>query len=303
MAGASSFMDALFRRGGSGGFPIGFPRGGGGFSAGGGGFLGRRRRVWAAGGASGAGENDERFRSKNFWRKAELRQIETYIRRRSARPWGEIVVMVGARPATATPWPACSDLQRFLSAAVALTRTGRPLVWGPRPHDLWVFLGILFLCFSSSGNCHAASPAEAFFRFRKGDGPRSQGGRHDLFFFERLASDAGGDRHTDLPIVFRESLGDGDRGVMPRCPPGFWRRSWTRSCRNQEDRGGCHLRAVGRIRGVLAEKFPAAPGDTNELQNLIVEAIVTLGEPFEDTGRTAQQMGGGIAFILVCRCI
>jgi uncharacterized membrane protein len=30
--------------------------------------------------------------------------------------------------------------------------------------------------------------------------------------------------------------------------------------------------AIERIRGLLAEKFPAAPGDTNELPNLIVGA-------------------------------
>jgi len=40
----------------------------------------------------------------------------------------------------------------------------------------------------------------------------------------------------------------------------------------KEDRPAAAIcAAVGRIRGVLAEKFPVAAGDTNELPNLIVD--------------------------------
>jgi uncharacterized protein len=53
IAGVSSMGPRSSGRGGSGGFPIGFPRGGGGFSAGGGGFSGGGGG-FGGGGASGS---------------------------------------------------------------------------------------------------------------------------------------------------------------------------------------------------------------------------------------------------------
>jgi putative membrane protein len=66
----------------------------------------------------------------------------------------------------------------------------------------------------------------------------------------------------------------GDRGVNAAVPPGFWQEVVDQVVAGvKADRPTAAIcSAIGRIRGVLAEKFPAAPGDTNELQNLIVDA-------------------------------
>jgi putative membrane protein len=66
----------------------------------------------------------------------------------------------------------------------------------------------------------------------------------------------------------------GDRGVDAAVPPGFWQEIVDQVVAGiTEGRPAAAIcEAIGSIRGVLAEKFPAAPGDTNELPNLIVGA-------------------------------
>ena len=66
----------------------------------------------------------------------------------------------------------------------------------------------------------------------------------------------------------------GDRGVDAAVPPGFWQEVVDQVVAGvKEGRPAAAIcAAVGRIRGVLAEKFPAAASDTNELPNLIVDA-------------------------------
>jgi putative membrane protein len=66
----------------------------------------------------------------------------------------------------------------------------------------------------------------------------------------------------------------GDRGVNAAVPPGFWQEVVGQVVAGiKADRPAAAIcAAVGRIRGVLAEKFPVAPGDTNELPNLVVDA-------------------------------
>jgi putative membrane protein len=66
----------------------------------------------------------------------------------------------------------------------------------------------------------------------------------------------------------------GDRGVDAAVPPGFWQGVVDEVVAGvKEGRPAAAIcAAVGRIRAVLAEKFPAAQGDANELPNLIVGA-------------------------------
>jgi putative membrane protein len=66
----------------------------------------------------------------------------------------------------------------------------------------------------------------------------------------------------------------GDRGVDAAVPSGFWQGvvdEVVAGVKNGRPAAAI-CAAVGRIRGVLAEKFPAAASDTNELPNLIVDA-------------------------------
>jgi putative membrane protein len=66
----------------------------------------------------------------------------------------------------------------------------------------------------------------------------------------------------------------GDRGVDAAVPPGLWQEVVDQVVAGiKEGRPAAAIcAAVGRIRGVLAEKFPAPAIDTNELPNLIVDA-------------------------------
>jgi putative membrane protein len=66
----------------------------------------------------------------------------------------------------------------------------------------------------------------------------------------------------------------GDRGVDAAVPSGFWQGvvdEVVAGVKNGRPAAAI-CAAVGKIRGVLAEKFPAAASDTNELPNLIVDA-------------------------------
>ncbi len=66
----------------------------------------------------------------------------------------------------------------------------------------------------------------------------------------------------------------GDRGVDAAVPPGFWQGvvdEVVAGVKNGRPAAAI-CAAVGKIRGVLVEKFPVAPDNTNELPNLIVDA-------------------------------
>jgi putative membrane protein len=66
----------------------------------------------------------------------------------------------------------------------------------------------------------------------------------------------------------------GGRGVDAAVPSGFWQGVVDEVVAGvKEGRPAAVIcAAVGGIRGVLAEKFPAATSDTSELPNLIVDA-------------------------------
>jgi putative membrane protein len=83
---------------------------------------------------------------KKFLRKAELEQIETYVREAERTTRGEIVVMVAPASHGYPMAGVLGSAAISVPVAVALTRTVGPFVWAG-PHDLWVFLGILFPLF------------------------------------------------------------------------------------------------------------------------------------------------------------
>jgi putative membrane protein len=161
-----------------------------------------------------------------------------------------------------------------LPVAVVLTRTVGPLVWAG-PHDLWVFLGILFPLFFLFREIVMRLPRlKRFFVSEKEMDLEVREAATICFFSKGLHRTR---EETGILIYLSVFEGKvwvlGDRGVNAAVPPGFWQEVVDQVVTGiKEGRPAAAIcAAVGRIRGVLAEKFPAAPGDTNELQNLIVE--------------------------------
>jgi putative membrane protein len=212
---------------------------------------------------------------KKFLGAAELEQIEACVREAERTTRGEIVVLVapashhypvaGLRGAAAVSIP----------AAVLLARTVGPLIWAG-PHDLWVFLGALcplfFLCrmavmrlprlkrlfVSAKEMDHEVREAAAIQFFAKGVF-RTREENGVLIY---------------LSVFEGKVQVLGDRGIDAAVPAGFWQAVVDQIVAGITAGGtaAAICAAVGRIRGVLAEKFPAAAGDTNELPNLIVDA-------------------------------
>jgi putative membrane protein len=83
---------------------------------------------------------------KKFLGKAELEQIESCVREAERTTRAEIVVMVAPASHDYPMAGLLGSAAISVPASVALTRTVGPLVWAG-PHDLWVFLGILFPLF------------------------------------------------------------------------------------------------------------------------------------------------------------
>jgi putative membrane protein len=212
---------------------------------------------------------------KTFLKEAELEQIESCVRQAERTTRGEIVVMVapsshhypvaGLRGATAFAVP----------VAVALARTVGPLVWAG-PHDLWVFLGSFFPLFFL---CHLVvmrlPRLKRLFVSEKEMDHEVREAATIHFFLKGLFRTR---EETGVLIYLSVFEGNvwvlGDRGIDAAVPPGFWQEVVDEVVAGvKEGRPAAAIcAAVGRIRGVLAEKFPAAASDTNELPNLIVDA-------------------------------
>jgi len=94
---------------------------------------------------------------KKFLRKAELEQIETYIREAERTTRGEIVVMVAPASHGYPMAGLLGSAAISLPAAVALTRTVDRL-FGPAPTTSGFFWGSSSLCFSSSGKLSCGFP-------------------------------------------------------------------------------------------------------------------------------------------------
>jgi putative membrane protein len=211
---------------------------------------------------------------KYFLREAELKQIETCVREAEHATRGEIVVMVA--PAS-HGYPMAGPLGAAaisVPAAVALARTVGPLVWAG-PHDLWVFLGILFPLFFLCREVVMRLPRlKRFFVSEKEMDLEVREAATIQFFSKGLYRTR---EETGILIYLSVFEGKvwvlGDRGVDAAVPPGFWQEVVDQVVAGIKEGhpAAAICTAVGRIRGVLAEKFPAAPGDTNELPNLIVD--------------------------------
>jgi len=211
---------------------------------------------------------------KSFLKEAELEQIETCVREAERTTRGEIVVMV-APASHGYPMADLRGAAAFsIPVAVALARTVGPLVWAG-PHDLWVFLGIFFPLFFLCREVVMRLPRlKRFFISEKEMDHEVREAATIQFFSKGLYRTR---EETGILIYLSVFEGKvwvlGDRGVDAAVPPGFWQEVVDQVVAGiKEGRPAAAIcAAVGRIRGMLAEKFPAAPGDTNELPNLIVD--------------------------------
>jgi len=212
---------------------------------------------------------------KTFLKEAELEQIESCVREAERTTRGEIVVMV-APISHHYPLADLRGAAAFaIPAAVVLARTVGPLVWAG-PHDLWIFLGIFFPLFFL---CHLVvmrlPRLKRLFVSEKEMDHEVREAATIQFFLKGLFRTR---EETGVLIYLSVFEGNvwviGDRGVDAAVPPGFWQGVVDEIVAGVENGrpAAAICAAVGRIRGVLAEKFPAAASDRNELPNLIVDA-------------------------------
>jgi putative membrane protein len=212
---------------------------------------------------------------KTFLKEAELEQIESCVRQAERTTRGEIVVMV-ARCSHHYPMADLRGAAAFsIPAAVVLARTVGPLVWAG-PHDLWIFLGVLFPLFFFCREVVMRLPRlKRLFVSEKETDHEVRESARIQFFLKGLYRTR---EETGVLIYLSIFEGKvwvlGDRGVDAAVPPGFWQEVVDQVVAGiREGRPAAAIcAAVGRIRGVLAEKFPALAIDTNELPNLIVDA-------------------------------
>jgi len=211
---------------------------------------------------------------KTFLKEAELEQIESCVREAERTTRAEIVVMVAPASHGYPMAGLLGSAAISVPASVALTRTVGPLIWAG-PHDLWVFLGIFFPLFFLCREVVMRLPRlKRLFVSAKEMVHEVREAATIQFFSEGLYRTR---EETGVLIYLSVFEGKvwvlGGRGVDAAVPPGFWQEVVDQVVAGiKEGRPPAAIcAAVGRIRGVLAEKFPAAPGDTNELQNLIVD--------------------------------
>jgi putative membrane protein len=212
---------------------------------------------------------------KKFLRETELEQIESCVRDAEHTTRGEIVVMVAPASHDYRVAGLLGAAAVSIPAAVFLARMIGQFVWAG-PHDLWVFLGILFPLFFLCNEIVMRFPRlkRLFIPDKEMDQEVREAAT--IHFFSKGLYRT---REETGVLIYLSILEGkvwvlGDRGVDAAAPPGFWQEIVDQVVAGiREGRQAAAIcAAVGRIRGVLAEKFPAAPNDTNELPNLIVGA-------------------------------
>jgi putative membrane protein len=216
-----------------------------------------------------------RDRVKKFLREEELELIESCVMEAERTTRGEIVVMVAPTSHDYRVAGLLGAAAFSIPAAVILTRMIGRLVWAG-PHDLWVFQGILLPLFFLCREVFMRLPRlKRLFISEKEMDHEVREAATIHFFSKGLYRTR---EETGVLIYLSVFEGKvwvlGDRGVDAAVPPGFWQEIVDQIVAGiKEGRQAAAIcAAVGRIRGVIAEKFPAAPGDTNELPNLIVGA-------------------------------
>jgi putative membrane protein len=210
-----------------------------------------------------------------FLQQEDLEQIEACVSEAERTTRGEIVVMVA--PAS-HDYPVAGLLGAAalsIPAAVVLARMAGRLAW-IGPHDLWLFLGICFPLFFLCREIVMRLPwLKRLFISEKEMDFEVKEAATIHFFAKGLYRTR---EETGILIYLSVFEGKvwvlGDRGVDTVVPSGFWQEVVDQIVAGikQGQPAAAICAAVGRIRGVLVEKFPAGPDDMNELPNLIIEA-------------------------------
>lgn len=209
-----------------------------------------------------------------FLKEADIKRIDACVTDAERTTRGEIVVLVA--PAS-HHYPSAGLLGAAaisIPLAVGLTRIVGPHLWAG-PHDLWFFLGFSFpLFFLCRFLIDRLPPLKRLFVSKKELDQEVREAARSHFLSKglyRTREETG--VLVYLSVFERRVWVLADRGVDAVVPTGLWQEIVDRLVSEiREGRPADALcRAVGRIRAVLAEKLPAAPADTNELPNLIVE--------------------------------
>jgi putative membrane protein len=213
-------------------------------------------------------------RVERFLPLADRQKIESCIRRAESRTRGEIMVVVEAasghypeadlRAASALAFP----------VAVALTPLLGGLLWAG-PFNLWIFLGALAPLFLVIQAAVKRIPllkrvfiSDREMQAQVRDAAEIQFYRKGVFRTREATGVL-----IYVSVFERKVRVLGDRGINLRIPEGTW--AGVAATIAQGVREGrpaeSVCRAVGRVADLLAEKFPVAPGDVDELKNLVVE--------------------------------
>jgi putative membrane protein len=209
-----------------------------------------------------------------FLRADEVDRIEACVRAAERATRGEIVVVV-APASHAYPMAGLLGAAAFsIPAAVVFARFAGAFVWAG-PHDLWIFLGAFFPLFLIARLIVNRLPRlKRLFVSRKEMEHEVREAATLSFFAKGLFRTREENGVLIYLSVFEGKVWVlGDRGIDAAVPAGFWQ-----AVVDQVAAGIAEGRpadaicaAVGRVRGVLAEKFPVAGGDANELPNVVVE--------------------------------
>jgi putative membrane protein len=211
---------------------------------------------------------------ERFLPEADRQKIESCVRQAENRTRGEIMVVVVA---SSCHYPV-ADLRAAAAfafpIAVALTPVLGGLFWAG-PFNLWIFLGALiplFLVFQAAV-AHLPALKRVFISGKEMEMEVKEAA--EIQFWQkgiyRTREETG--VLIYVSVFERRVWVLGDRGVNAKIPEGHWGGvvdtivQGIRAGRPAES----ICQAVARVSDVLAEKFPVRAGDTDELENLIVE--------------------------------
>jgi putative membrane protein len=211
---------------------------------------------------------------KGFLRADEVARVEACVREAEAATRGEIVVMV-APASHGYPMAGLLGATAFsIPAAVVFARFVGALVWAG-PHDLWIFLGAVFPLFFIARLIVDRLPRlKRIFVSRKEMEHEVREAATLNFFAKGLFRTREENGVLIYLSVFEEKVWIlGDRGIDAAVSAGFWQEVVDQTVEGiAEGRPADAIcAAVGRVRSELAEKFPVAGGDANELPNVVVE--------------------------------
>jgi putative membrane protein len=209
-----------------------------------------------------------------FLRADEMNRIEACVREAERATRAEIVVMV-APASHGYPMAGLLGAAAFsIPAAVLLTRLVGTFVWAG-PNDLWIFLGALFPLFFLARMVVNRLPRlkRLFVSNREMDHEVREAATLNFFAKGLFRTREENGVLIYLSVFEGKVWVLGDRGIDAAVPAGFWQ-----AVVDQVVAGVVEGRtaeaicaAVGRVRCVLAEKYPVAAADANELPNVIVD--------------------------------